>query len=377
MQVWIQRWTRRESLALAFVAGLFATGCDAGPRGAESFGEARPLMADDEPVRLGVSTAERFGYAPAEPRDGGDEAGGLAQGSWSVPDGWVEVPPTAMRSPNFLVAGDPDAQCYLTSLAGDGGGLESNVNRWRSQMSLAPVSAAEIGQLPRVPFLGGVATFLDLEGNWTGMSGDESGEDYRLVGLLLVEPTGSHFLKMIGPQAILAGELEAFEELAASLGNPEDVIASQETQSDSAGGITWSAPAGWARGPERSMRAVTYFVDPQGEAECYVTLLGGDGGGAEANIMRWVAQMGATPLTSEQLANLERVPMLGTEGLLVEADGSYQGMNGENIEGARLLGTVCLLPNRAVFVKLIGPRAIVDGAREDFIAFCESLKEVR
>jgi len=116
-----------------------------------------------------------------------------------------------MRVANFRVAGDERAECYLTVLGGDGGGLAANVNRWRAQMSQAPAAAAEIEALPRAPFFGRDATFLDVTGTWTGMSGKETDADYELLGFLLVDPAGSIFLKMVGPRAVIGGEIESFD----------------------------------------------------------------------------------------------------------------------------------------------------------------------
>ncbi|HLU40356.1 MAG TPA: hypothetical protein VK081_13305, partial [Planctomycetota bacterium] len=50
-----------------------------------------------------------------------------------LPTGWTRMAPSAMRLVNLRVAGDPRAECYLTSLPGAAGGLLDNVNRWRSQ----------------------------------------------------------------------------------------------------------------------------------------------------------------------------------------------------------------------------------------------------
>ena len=123
------------------------------------------------------------------------------------------------------------------------------------------------------------------------------------------------------------------------------------------------------------MREVTYLLGAEGEGECYVTVLAGTGGGALANVNRWRDQMGERALSATELAELLRIPMLGTEGVVVEVDGTYRGMGNELVERASLLGAVCELPGRAVFVKLIAPEELVRGAREDFLSFCRSLRQ--
>jgi hypothetical protein len=137
--------------------------------------------------------------------------------SWETPQGWTERPPTSLRVANFRVAGDERAECYLTLLNGDAGGLAANVNRWRTQMSQPALSADEIAALPRCELLGREAVLLDVEGTWTGMSGADRAEGRRLVGALLVQPDGSAFLKMVGPAELIAGEVERFKAVARSL----------------------------------------------------------------------------------------------------------------------------------------------------------------
>src|SRR5688572_23091877 len=76
------------------------------------------------------------------------------------------------------------------------------------------------------------------------------------------------------------------------------VICSAGLLAESAAGIRWTAPAGWRVGAPRPMRAATYSIPPvaddQGIAECVVNYFGpGQGGGVDANIDRWKAQVQA------------------------------------------------------------------------------------
>jgi hypothetical protein len=308
-------------------------------------------------------------------------AAGASELHWRTPAGWTEKPPSAMRDVNLQVAGDPRAECYLTTLGGEAGGVGSNVNRWRAQLSLPPLGAAEIAALPRVPWLGDEAIFVDWEGAWTGMSGEPPREGWRLVGLVLVRPDQSRFLKMVGPADVIAHEVDAFRELADSFhGEPprgQDEPRAGEPRAGSPvdeehAGLTWLAPPGWRRGPDKEMREVTYFAGEGDAVECYVTLLGGDAGGVLANINRWCTQMGAPPLTEEDVAQLERLPMAGTDGLLVRIErGEHPGVaNAQEL----LEGAVCMLAGRALFVKMAGPRDAVEAQHAALLAFCRSMK---
>lgn len=177
-------------------------------------------------VKLGASTHERMGTGPIGPTHGTASktpapatTGGNGGLVWDTPAGWSELAPTSMRVANFRVAGDERAECYLTLLGGDAGGLAANVNRWRGQMSQPPLSAAELAKLSTKPMLGGEAVLVDFGGAFGGMGGGAKLEDARLVGLLLFRPEGAAFLKMTGPASTIGGQIDAFLALAASLRN--------------------------------------------------------------------------------------------------------------------------------------------------------------
>ncbi len=368
-----------------WAALLLGGGCSEGS-GPRAFDAPRMVEGAAAELRWDATTAERFGLAPAGAP--GDDASGAGL-AWTVPAGWIELPASAMRAASFRVAGDPRAECSLVLLPGDAGGLSANVDRWRGQMGLAPLGADELEALPRGELLGGPAVRVDFEGTYSGMGG-EARAGQRMVGLLRVEATGSSFLKMVGPADVVAAELEAFDELARSLrpaagagehgphdGHDHGAPAGPAAPATPAQGLSWEAPDGWTRGPERPFRAVSFELGEGGAVECYVSVLNGDGGGALANANRWLGQMGAPPIDRGQLAQLERLPMAGADALLLEALGAYRGMSGETVAGARLLGALAIGPDRSVFVKMIGPAADVDAARGEFLTFCRSLRLAR
>jgi hypothetical protein len=136
----------------------------------------------------------------------------------------------------------------------------------------------------------------------------------------------------------------------------------------------WTAPEGWREAPQRPMRVVSYAIGPNGEAECYIAVLGQGGGGIEANINRWRRQMGQEPLSDERIAALPRIEALGQQAPWVEISGQFTGQSGNVVEDAMLLGLVCPVADMSVFVKMIGPAEVVGDQRDNFLAFCNSLK---
>lgn len=363
----------------------------------------REIQVADTDLQLRATQQQRFGLRPMGPASTtpgantppADDTPAL---KWNLPPGWTEKPASAMRQANFQVPGDPKAECYMTMLGGEGGGLAANLNRWRTQMHQPAYTADELAKLPTLELFGRPATFVDISGDFTGMNATEKLTGQRLVGLALVEPGGSVFLKMTGPANVVGDQLEAFKQLASSFhlearardphaavdphanvdmgdGSMKPPPPSGTTSTVNRGsGIAWTPPAGWTRAPDRSTRVCSYMVDGKDDLQCYITVLAGDAGGALANVNRWRKQLGRDDLTQADLAALPQGKMLGVPAVLVEIPGKASA-DSTTADDALLLGAVCVRPRDSVFVKLSGPSARVAAQRESFRAFCASLVE--
>ena len=141
----------------------------------------------------------------------------------------------------------------------------------------------------------------------------------------------------------------------------------------------WAIPAGWEEAAPTAMRRANFRIGKDGEAQCYLTALPGDGGGPEANANRWRAQMGQAPLDAEAFAALRRIEVLGRPAPVVEIAGDFAGMMGDpRVRGgqanALLLGLISERPGHVLFVKMIGPETVVRAERDRFLAFCQSLR---
>ena len=141
--------------------------------------------------------------------------------------------------------------------------------------------------------------------------------------------------------------------------------------------ITWDVPDGWVQGAPRPMRVVTFHAGGNRAIECYVSEIGGRGGGIEANLNRWCGQMGKPPLKEDAIQQLPRITVLGQSAPLLSLRGDYQGMRGDSRKNSLLLGTIAITGAETVFVKMIGPEARAEDQREAFVAFCESLEMSR
>jgi hypothetical protein len=327
----------------------------------------RQATTDFEPR----STAERFrmmrGGHGNNPHQGTQAAPQSRGFEWTTPEGWEEKkPPGQMREADFRLAREEAVECYLSVAQG---GIAANVMRWRKQMGLEPVAPAAVASLPQQPFLGQGGIFVDLEGTFAGMGQGEPREGYRMLGLLVEEPGRTVTLKMVGPSAVVAEERDRFLELAKSFRAAEAPEAS-----GGEGGLGWEAPKEWEKRPDQQMRIVTYAPKGTTGTECYITVLGGSGGGVEPNLNRWRQQMGQTALDAKGIDALEKIQVLGREAKLIEVAGNFTDMQGNQVESAALLGVVLPIEGALLTIKMTGPKDVIEKERDRFLAFCRSLR---
>jgi hypothetical protein len=99
------------------------------------------------------------------------------------------------------------ADITLTPLAGPAGGLESNINRWRQQVGLAPQSPEMItSALTKLQTKSSVALCIDIEGTTD-----------RILGAVISTPDTTWFVKMKGPNTVVKMQKQSFESFVSSL----------------------------------------------------------------------------------------------------------------------------------------------------------------
>lgn len=127
---------------------------------------------------------------------------------WSVPSSWQSVPPSQFLLAEYSLSGanGAKAEVNVAAMVGEGGGLLPNVNRWRGQIGLKPISENELSkpfQALDVP--GGKATLVDFEGidAKTNMA-------TRLIGAIVSEKGQTWFYKLMGDKQVVAQEKDNF-----------------------------------------------------------------------------------------------------------------------------------------------------------------------
>lgn len=149
---------------------------------------------------------------------------------WEVPDGWTEVPESqssSMRTVDLRFGLENEGECYVTLMAGNAGGLEANVNRWRGQMGQEPLSAEEIEALPKRPFFKRDAAFISIDGDFSGFGASEAKKDYRMLGLIHSTDQATIFVKLTGPRELVEKNTPQFDAFCESI-TPNTAFLNQE-----------------------------------------------------------------------------------------------------------------------------------------------------
>jgi hypothetical protein len=153
------------------------------------------------------------GVAPASSSDSGKPI-------WIVPPDWQEMPPSEFLVAKFSIAGADGAaaQVNVSSLAGEGGGLLANVNRWRGQLGLPPVAQEDdfSKMVSSFDVGGGSAQVVDFTG-----TDSKTGKPARLVGAVVPQNGQTWFYKLMGDEQVVAQQKDAFIKFIQSAKYPD------------------------------------------------------------------------------------------------------------------------------------------------------------
>jgi len=109
--------------------------------------------------------------------------------------------------------GGATAAVNVSTSAGDGGGLAANVNRWRGQLGLPPIS--EILTAP-LDVAGGKAQLVEMSG-----TNAQTGQPSQLVAVIVSQPDQTWFYKLMGDAKVVAGQKDAFKQFVQSAKYPD------------------------------------------------------------------------------------------------------------------------------------------------------------
>jgi hypothetical protein len=133
---------------------------------------------------------------------------------WTIPEGWQQLPPSEFLLAEFSISGanGAKAEVNVAELAGEGGGLAANINRWRGQLGLPPI--AEI-LTSSIDVAGGRASLVDLTG-----TDSKTGKPARLIGAIVPQNGQTWFYKLMGDPDTVAQQKDAFTKFIQSAKYP-------------------------------------------------------------------------------------------------------------------------------------------------------------
>ena len=150
--------------------------------------------------------------APAAPT-----ADATGKPTWTIPADWKEGQLAQFLVAKFVISGNGDATAAVnvSQLAGNGGGLAANVNRWRKQLGQAPLADDELAKLPTLDASGVKATLVQFNG-----TDARSSQPASLVGVVLPLNGQTWFYKLMGDKDVVLQQIPAFIQFVQSAKYP-------------------------------------------------------------------------------------------------------------------------------------------------------------
>ena len=110
--------------------------------------------------------------------------------TWDTPKGWKEKETSSsIRLAEFDIPFDQGVgDLSIVKLSSDGGGLEANINRWRSQLELEPLSLFKINEL--------ALTGKNKIGNFKWFKIIDENNNKAILGAIIPFNTFTYFIKL-------------------------------------------------------------------------------------------------------------------------------------------------------------------------------------
>jgi hypothetical protein len=265
----------------------------------------------------------------------------------------------------------------VSKLAGDGGGLAANINRWRGQVGLKPAGENEMSGQP-LKITGSEDTMLLF--NLTSENAADDAEGI-LAGVLPLKSETWYF-KFTGPVGVLKKSGGVFMEFLRTVrtggrGASASVPASGSAPAPAATAdgvkkIHVSTPDGWTPSEGSAMRAASFSIaGPDGaSADVSVVPLPGDSGSVLSNVNRWRSQLKLDPLESADDPALgKKVETPAGEIFVSHMVSTEPVVNGKK---AAIGSAILNRPGMTWFFKITGDASLVEANLEKFDTFVRS-----
>jgi hypothetical protein len=136
---------------------------------------------------------------------------------WMVPAGWQEGQSSATRRATFVVKGDDGqaAEVAVSSLPGDAGELLANVNRWRGQIGLGPLTPDKVAAITADVDIDGMkVTLVDFQ---TDTAPVGKTHPQGMIVAILAHEGNSWFFQMTGDAPLVGAQKEELLQFVKSM----------------------------------------------------------------------------------------------------------------------------------------------------------------
>ncbi len=306
--------------------------------------------------------------------------------AWKTPEGWMEMPGNGMRIATFHLADKPqDIDISIVSMGGMAGGLESNIKRWLGQINVQ-ISDDQLKSFIQSS-QGNVFNFSQLQKG-------QAASSKSMIAAMLSLKDMTVFVKMAGSIEAVNANKEKFMGLAQSvqlkqgavtgglqkmlpMGNSQMPPMMFPTENNAVEGkLKWSLPQAWQELPASGMRLATFHLvsDPT-KIDCSIVTLAGQAGGIEANVSRWMEQVGvkSSPENLEQFINSSQsLKTQGGQDVKIY-DFTFLQKNALTSDKS-MMATIISIGDVSIFVKMTGSIEAVKANQSSFIELVKSIQ---
>ncbi len=322
--------------------------------------------------------------------------------TWAAPQGWKEEPGGGMRLATFHLLSDAKAiDCSIVILGGMAGGPEANLRRWMGQIGLqatpdelshlissAPSTKIKTGQEGKIFDFTSIQSKVPLT-------------DKSMIVVMVAMDEATLFVKMAGTVDTVGKNKDDFFKLVGSIeyhapssdtmiptpgagtnpssdphaGSDMSVMAGLISQPTSQNLLAWVSPEGWKQEAGTHMRMATFhpIADPSA-IDCSIIALAGPAGGPEANLDRWMGQLGLQ-VTDDNLKQLiisaqDFKTKDGLEGKVFD----FTNLQAQGLPSDQsMIAAMIALDKTTVFVKMMGSIEAVKHNKNNFLKLLGSI----
>jgi len=262
--------------------------------------------------------------------------------TWDLPSGWVRTPGSQTRFATIQISSQDEpldlSVTRLPKMADETQLLLQNINRWRGQLQLPPLTEDllpdESVKMELDAETGLTATLINIVGNLKG-GGSGGAAPFAAAGAPRAGPFSGSPMSTVPKKTIEYATPEGWQ--------PGQLVVSR-------GGISIARDAAFE------------VIDGNARAEITVTQLPASEQSLQQNVNRWRQQVGLAGDASP--SELKDVDVLGVRGVSMELIGPQQA----------ILGVIAVDGGLGWFVKLWGDRDLALRERERFQQFVGSIQ---